>query len=176
MNLATLIDNAGFVQHVTSATHLSGNTLDLLITPRAFTLLSTPVRPTTLLTDHHVLECDLTVLKPTHLTRRVCYRKYSSIDKRAFAIGIYNAFAGTTVGLIENYRHRDRRGQARTDCHACRHGSSEDTVAHGRVVRCEAQPPPRRAPMLKDATRCPPTDVYDASRRLPPTTNRHEGH
>ena len=144
MNLATLIDNAGFVQHVTSATHLSGNMLDLLITPRAFTLLSTPVRPTTLLTDHHVLECDLTVLKPTRLTRRVCYRKYSSIDKRAFAIDIYNAFAGTTVGLIENYRHRDRRGQARTDCHACRHGSSEDTVAHGRVVRCEAHPPPRR--------------------------------
>ena len=32
MNLATLIDNAGFVQHVTSATHVSGNTLDLLIT------------------------------------------------------------------------------------------------------------------------------------------------
>ena len=72
MNLATLIDNAGFVQHVTSATHLSGNMLDLLITPRGSTLLSTPVRPTTLLTDHHVLECDLTVLKPTRLTRRVC--------------------------------------------------------------------------------------------------------
>ena len=103
MNLATLIDNAGFVQHVTSATHLIGNTLDLLITPRASTLLSTPGRPTTLLTDHHVLECDLTVLKPTRLTRRVCYRKYSSIDKRAFATDVYNAFAGTTVGLIENY-------------------------------------------------------------------------
>ena len=61
MNLATLIDNAGFVQHVSNATHLSGNTLDLLITPRASALHSTPVRPTTLLTDHHVLECDLTL-------------------------------------------------------------------------------------------------------------------
>ena len=29
--------------------------------------------------------------------------------------------------------------------------------------------------MAKDATRCPPTDLYDASRRLPPTTNHHEG-
>ena len=78
----------------------------LLITPRASTLLSTPVRPTTLLTDHHVLECDLIVLKHTGLTRRVCYQKYSSIDKRAFATDIYNAFAvisGTAVELIDNY-------------------------------------------------------------------------
>ena len=43
------------------------------------------------------------MLKPTRLTCRVCYRKYSSIEKRAFATDIYNAFAGTTVGLIENY-------------------------------------------------------------------------
>ncbi|MEG7522102.1 MAG: hypothetical protein M3H12_03260, partial [Chromatiales bacterium] len=93
MNLATLIDNAGFVQHVTNATHVSGHTLDLFITPRASTLLSTPVRPTTLLTDHHVLECDLNVLKPARPKRCVCYRKFASIDKRAFATDIFNTFA-----------------------------------------------------------------------------------
>ncbi|KAI0218419.1 hypothetical protein LSAT2_029881 [Lamellibrachia satsuma] len=31
------------------------------------------------------------------------------------------------------------------------------------------------APMAKDATRCPPTDLYDASRRLPPTTSHYQG-
>ena len=82
--------------------HVSRSMLDLLTTP----LLSTPEKPTTLHIDHHILEFYLIVLKPTRLTRRVCYRKYSSIDKRIFATDIYNAFAvisGTTVELIDNY-------------------------------------------------------------------------
>ena len=40
LNLANLIDNAGFVQHVTSATHVSGNILDLAITHRVSSIIT----------------------------------------------------------------------------------------------------------------------------------------
>ena len=91
-NLANLLDNAGFVQRVTSATHVSGNILDLVITHRVSSIIASSVRSTSLLTDHHVVECNITVSKPASLKRTVNYRKYSSIDKRVFATDIVDAF------------------------------------------------------------------------------------
>ena len=106
INLADLLDTSGFVQHVSGATHERGNTLDLIITAKTSSLLATPVSPTTLLTDHYALECDLNVEKPERPKRRVRYRKFASIDKRAFTADIRDAFAvtsGTTVESIDNY-------------------------------------------------------------------------
>ena len=106
LNLANLIDNAGFVQHVTSATHVSGNILDLVITLRVSSIITSSVKSTSLVTDHHVVECHITVCKPASLKRRVDYRKYSSIDKRAFATDIVGAFGadpGTNDDLIDVY-------------------------------------------------------------------------
>ena len=61
LNLANLLDNAGFVQHVTSTTHVSRNVLDLLITHQVSSMIDSSVRSTYLITDHHVVECDITV-------------------------------------------------------------------------------------------------------------------
>ena len=94
------------MQHVTSATHVSGNILDLVITHRVSSIITSSVKSTSLLTDHHVVECHITVSKPASLKRRVDYRKYSSIDKRAFATDIVGAFGadpGTNDDLIDVY-------------------------------------------------------------------------
>ena len=103
INLADLLDTSGFVQHVSGATHERGNTLDLIVTAKTSNPLTTPVSPTNLLTDHYALECDLNVVKPERPKRRVRYRKFASIDKRAFTADIRDAFAVTSVESIDNY-------------------------------------------------------------------------
>ena len=105
INHEDLRDTSGFVQHVSSATHERCNMLDLIITAKTSNLLLIPVSRTNLLMDHCVLECAINVVKPERPKRRVCYRKFASIDKRALTADIRNAFAvtpGTTVESIDN--------------------------------------------------------------------------
>ena len=70
-NCADLLDCAGFIQHMTEATHVSGNILDLVVTHRCSSIIASPVIPTTLLTDHHAVECELRYGKPGRQTHRV---------------------------------------------------------------------------------------------------------
>ena len=49
--------------------------------------------PTTLLTDHHAVGCELRYGKPARQTHRVQYRKYSSIDQKAFTEDVRSIFA-----------------------------------------------------------------------------------
>ena len=91
-NFADLLDCAGFIQHVTEATHVSGNVLDLVITHRCSNIITSPVIPTTLLTDHLVVECELRYGKPGRQTHRVQYRKYSSIDQKTFTEDVRSMF------------------------------------------------------------------------------------
>ena len=107
-NLADLLDTSGFVQHVSDATHEHGNILDLITKAKTSGLLATPVSPTTLLTDHYVVECELNnIMKPERPKRRVCYRKFASINKQVFSADIRNAFAvtsGTRIASVDNYK------------------------------------------------------------------------
>ena len=48
-NFPDLLDCAGFIQHVTGSTHVSGNVLDRVITHRCSNIITSPVIPTTLL-------------------------------------------------------------------------------------------------------------------------------
>ena len=88
VNLADLLDTAGFEQHVTGATHERGNTLDLVITAKAMHPIFTAVRPTSLITDHYAVECELLQSKPDRLKRHVMYRKYSAINNSSFAANL----------------------------------------------------------------------------------------
>ena len=92
-NFADLLDCAGFIQHVADSTHASGNVLDLIITNRCSNIITSHVIPTTLLTDHHAVECELRYGKPARQTHRVQYRKYSSIDHKAFTEDVRSMFA-----------------------------------------------------------------------------------
>ena len=124
-NLAYLLDTSGVVQHVSDATHERGNILYLIITAKTSGLLATPVSPTTLLTDHYVLECELNVMKPEGPKRRVCYRKFASINKRVFSADISNAFAvtfGTIIGPSTSTTALSRPSS--TSTHRSSHASS----------------------------------------------------
>ena len=72
---------------------MSGNVLDLVITHRCSNIITSPEIPTTLLTDHHAVECELRYGKPARQTHRVQYRKYSSIDQKAFTEDVRSMFA-----------------------------------------------------------------------------------
>ena len=84
-NLADLLETSGFVQHVDSPTHERGNILDLVITSSTSHIIATPVKPTTLITDHSTVECELHQPKPKCLKRHVQYRKFAAIDNGRFA-------------------------------------------------------------------------------------------
>ena len=97
--------NPRSVGAMTGATHVSGNMLDLVITPCSPILIAT-VTPTTLATYHRAVECDFLVVKPARPKCRVRYRKYASIEKRAFANDICDALSvssGSTVELTDTY-------------------------------------------------------------------------
>ena len=102
-NLADLLDNTSFVQHVSNSTHVNGNSLELGITARDSMLIASPVASTTLVADHHTVECDMHIDSPAPLQCWVRYRKYASIEKRTFASDIREAFATsrTTGDLID---------------------------------------------------------------------------
>ena len=71
---------------------MSGNVLDLVITRRCSNIITSPVIPTTLLTDHHAVEFELRYGKPARQTHRVQYRKYSSIDQNTFTEDVRSMF------------------------------------------------------------------------------------
>ena len=85
VNLADLHNTAGFTQHVTGATHERGNTLDLVITAKTSHPIATAVKPTSLITDHYAVECELLQSKPSRLKRHITYRKQSAINNNIFA-------------------------------------------------------------------------------------------
>ena len=101
-NLADLLDTAGFTQHVTGATHERGNTLDLVITAKTSHPIATAVKPTSLITDHYAVECELLQSKPSRLKRHITYRKQSAINNNIFAAGLrsFNLNADETDPVV----------------------------------------------------------------------------
>ena len=67
----------------------------------------TAVRPTSLITDHYAVECELLQSKPDRLKRHVMYRKYSAINNSSFAadLELFNISADEEdpVALLAGY-------------------------------------------------------------------------
>ncbi len=107
VNLADLLDTAGFTQHVTGATHERGNTLDLVITAKTSHPIATAVKPTSLITDHYAVESELLLSKPSRLKRHITYRKQSAINNNIFAADLrsfnLNADEADPVVLLAAY-------------------------------------------------------------------------
>ena len=78
-NLTELLQEADFKQHVREPTHDGGHIHDLVITPNSHNIISSAFVET-LLTDHHVIRCDLVTAKPKRPRRQIKYRKYTTID------------------------------------------------------------------------------------------------
>ena len=79
-----LLESMGLQQHVDVPTHKYGHTLDLIITRRADSLLSTNPIADCLFSDHFTVISDLIVKKPLLTVKQISYRKIKSIDTESF--------------------------------------------------------------------------------------------
>ena len=74
----------GYKQHVTQSTHVSRNTLDLIITPVVSDLIIGNVRTAALISDHYAVECGLRCNKPPVLKQKLHYKKLKFINQDLF--------------------------------------------------------------------------------------------
>jgi hypothetical protein len=75
----TMMESYGFHQYVTGPTHDKGHTLDLVFARSDDGLISC-ASVTSKISDHHAVECRLTICPPLCPTNRVFYRLLKSID------------------------------------------------------------------------------------------------
>lgn len=75
-----LLSSMGLEQHVDKPTHISGHTLDLIITRCSDSLLTATPMADYLFSDHITVLCDLTLGKPSSKIEQVSYRKLKAID------------------------------------------------------------------------------------------------
>ncbi len=75
----TMMESYGFHQYVTGPTHDKGHTLDLVFARPDDGLISY-ASVTSRISDHHAVECRLTICPPLFPTKRVLYRQLKSID------------------------------------------------------------------------------------------------
>jgi hypothetical protein len=83
----TMMESYGFHQYVTGPTHDKGHTLDLVFARPDDGLISC-ASVTSRISDHHAVECRLTICLPLCPTKRVLYRQLKSIDCDAFKTDI----------------------------------------------------------------------------------------
>ena len=78
-----LLDSMGLDQHVKVSTHISGHTLDLIITRNSDQLLVSAPWADHLFSDHMPVHCNILVEKPSFKKSQISYRKLKSINMEA---------------------------------------------------------------------------------------------
>ena len=82
--LADLCDSMDLLQHVHSLTQLSGHTLDLIITRKMDSIITSSPVADCFLSDHSTVLCDLNLTKSAVSVKKITYRKLKSIDMNSF--------------------------------------------------------------------------------------------
>ena len=90
MQLSTLLDDHGLVQHVRSPTHQDGHILDLIIT-RSVDNLVAECRVGEFMSDHNALHVSLNCCKAHPPRRTITYRSLKSINTTNFACSIMSS-------------------------------------------------------------------------------------
>ncbi|XP_072041350.1 uncharacterized protein [Amphiura filiformis] len=84
-------DEAGFCQHIIGPTHISGNTLDLILShPEDRLVMSTSVGVR--LSDHNVTHCTLNLQKPETTNETRSFRNFRKIDHASFHSDLAQSF------------------------------------------------------------------------------------
>ena len=79
--LMDLLTSMGLEQHVSNSTHISGHTLDLVVTRCSDSVLAAKPITDHLFSDHITVVCDLTLGKPSPMLKKLSYRKIKAIDR-----------------------------------------------------------------------------------------------
>ena len=83
-----LLETFGLLQHVTAPTHLSGHTLDLLISRSSYNINVHLIQSTFFVSDHCFVECNLSFPCPNSVTKELQYRKMKHLNLQAFKADI----------------------------------------------------------------------------------------
>ncbi|KAJ8027965.1 hypothetical protein HOLleu_30071 [Holothuria leucospilota] len=89
--LQNIFSSFGLTQHVNTATHQSGHTLDLILSRSTENILVELPIPTLYVSDHCFLECGLSIQRPAPTKEEFSYRKYKSIDIDQFKLDILSS-------------------------------------------------------------------------------------
>ncbi|CAB4003826.1 Hypothetical predicted protein [Paramuricea clavata] len=121
-----LLDSMDLVQHVSSSTQVSRHTLDLIITRKMDTIITSPPINDTFLSDHSTVLCDLKLTRATVKPGETSYRKLKGIDFDLFKKDILSSTLCQTPpdnldGLIGCYNTTlsivlDKHAPRRTRC------------------------------------------------------------
>ena len=84
MKFADILDSLGLIQHVTCPTHISGHTLDLIITRNEDNIIVSPPVCDTFLSDHSTLLCDVAFEKAPPVRNTIQLRRLKHIDLEIF--------------------------------------------------------------------------------------------
>ena len=79
-----LCDAFDMVQNVTEATHIKGHTMDFILNRSCDKLKVNNVRVLDLISDHHLVCCELSIDKPAISKRNITYRNLKTIDVECF--------------------------------------------------------------------------------------------
>lgn len=79
-----LLSSMGLQQHVDKSTHISGHTLDLMITRCSDSFLTAKPMTDYLFSDHFTVLCDLALSKPSPKTEQISHRKLKAIKIEDF--------------------------------------------------------------------------------------------
>ena len=80
MKFADILDSLVLIQHVTCPTHISGHTLDLIITRNEDNIIVSPPVCDTFLSDHSTLLCDVAFEKAPPVRNTIQLRRLKHID------------------------------------------------------------------------------------------------
>ena len=103
-----LLTSMGLEQHVDKPTHISGHSLDLIITRCSDSLLSAKPIADYLFSDHITILCDLELGKPPPKAKQVSNRKIKEIDREKLQADLssselYQNTPDTLDELVNNY-------------------------------------------------------------------------
>ena len=107
VKLQDLLETCNMIQFIKEPTHISGHTLDLVVTRSSDDLIHS-VEVGTFFSDHNAVHCKLKLMKPSHPKNQVTYRKLKMIDHAHFTRDIRESNLITNPksdlsGLIDQY-------------------------------------------------------------------------
>jgi hypothetical protein len=126
-----LLSSYHLAQHIQDPTHVSGHTLDAMITPTAHQTPRIVVRPEGRVSDHYEITCTLQLSTPTPEPRRITYRPVKRINSGLFMEDIRQSLRPASTrcpnALAEEYNTAagtvlDKHAPLKTTAVPVRHG------------------------------------------------------
>ena len=83
-----LVETFSLSQHVSGLTHLSGHTLDLIITRSSDDVVLASPKTTFPISDHFIIQCPIGFSRPALSCKKLTFRKLKSIDIAVFSADV----------------------------------------------------------------------------------------